>query len=235
MGMSPETASRPGPRRLDELEDRYAQLFQEPSIHDLRQRGGQVFIAVERRPVEEIQCLLALGHRHFAVKYAQQLHPWVHPPLAASFHDVVLHLYGQLQRNKVSQAVCQCDGVESLDRIDLAHRLRVVLDREPSCSRLKSLMLQINLGREPQKTGVPPAEAASLVQLARNLGLPIVGVMAIPPRNQDPVPHFRWLRRFADQQNLPQVHMGMSDDFTLAIREGATAIRIGRRLFGASS
>lgn len=214
------------------LIDRYQRLRNHPDIQKLLDRGGRVFVAMERRQEQEIGQLFALGHRCFAGKYMQETRNFYPMPPGVSREAVTLHLYGHLQRNKAGPAVRLCQAVESLDRADLAHRLRHVINHTPQPLRLRSVLVQINIGREPQKSGVAPDQADALVALVRDLALPLTGVMAIPPQHQSPVMHFRWLRRFADRHDLPDVHMGMSDDFALAIRQGATAVRIGRFLFG---
>ncbi len=212
------------------LETRYHRLLNHSAVASLLAREGRVFIAADRRPVDDILALHRLGHQHFAVKYAQQTLALT-PRLAPVRDTLVLHHYGHVQRNKAGCIIRHCEAIESLDRPELAHRLRHLLDHTPA-PRLRQVFIEINVGREPQKTGASPDEADQLLALARDLALPVIGVMAIPPRQADPVPHFRWLRAYADRHGLPEVHMGMSDDFPLAIDHGATAIRIGRWLFG---
>jgi len=93
----------------------------------------------------------------------------------------------------------------------------------------------VNVGSETQKEGYSRADAGQALAAARLAGLDIRGVMAIPPRDENPTPHFRWLRQFAERERLGECMMGMSEDFAVAIGEGATAIRIGRAVFSPST
>ena len=142
-----------------------------------------------------------------------------------------LHLIGPLQTNKVKEAVALFDVIQSLDRIKLADAL--ALERGRS-GRMPRLFVQVNTGEEAQKAGVPPREAGNLIAYARDmLKLPVEGLMCIPPADDDAAPHFALLLKLAREHGLPNLSMGMSGDFELAVRFGATHVRVGSAIFGA--
>lgn len=174
---------------------------------------------------ERVRALLEAGHRVFGENRVQEAQgKW--PALKAEFPDIELHLIGPLQSNKVRDAVELFDVIHTLDRPKLAEALKAA-DRKPD------LFLQVNTGEEPQKAGVVPVEAPALIAQARALGLPLKGLMCIPPADQEPAPHFALLAKIAEVHALPLLSMGMSSDFETAIRFGATHVRVGSALFGA--
>jgi pyridoxal phosphate enzyme (YggS family) len=176
-----------------------------------------------------IRPALEAGHRIFGENRVQEaLGKW--PALRHDFPDVELHLVGALQSNKTAEAVSLFDAIHSLDRPKLAHALKAEIDRS---GRRPALFIQVNTGEEPQKAGASPAEAPSLIALSRDtLGLPVRGLMCIPPLDQEPGPHFALLRKIATAHQLPLLSMGMSDDFETAVRFGATHVRVGTAIFG---
>ena len=209
---------------MTELARRYHAFMAQPVIRDFQARGGRVFIACENRPTSMIATLIAAGHRHFAEKFVQEAAAkW--PALRQLAPDITLHDFGRLQGNKALAAARLFDAIESIDRDSL---LPILARAQPL-----PLYLQINTGREAQKGGVAPDQAeALLATFHARLGRAAAGVMAIPPRDADPRPHFRWLRRFMEQQKLAECMMGMSNDYAIAIAEGATMIRVARAVFG---
>jgi pyridoxal phosphate enzyme (YggS family) len=152
------------------------------------------------------------------------------PELKARFPGTQLHLIGPLQTNKVREAVALFDVIETLDRPKLA---RTLADEMQRAGRRLACLIQVNTGREPQKAGVDPDHADTLIALARDqYGLNITGVMCIPPTADDPEPHFRLLADIAHRNHLPVISMGMSGDFERAIAQGATHVRVGSAIFG---
>jgi len=178
---------------------------------------------------ERIRPLLAAGHRVFGENRVQEaLGKW--PALKAECPDIELHLIGPLQTNKAREAVGLFDAIHTLDRPKLAD----VLGKEIAHSgRALTLFVQVNTGEEPQKAGVAPGEAPALIAHARGLGLPVRGLMCIPPVDAVAAPHFALLAKMAREHDLPLLSMGMSADFEIAIRFGATHVRVGSALFGA--
>jgi len=147
-------------------------------------------------------------------------------------HPVPWHLIGSLQSNKARDAARLFDWIHSVDRLELAQEL----SRRVSGERALNVLLQVNLGDEPQKGGVAPAECKRLSEAVATLpGLRVRGLMAIPPVAETAEatrPHFRRLRDLRDELGLEHCSMGMSADFEVAIEEGATMVRVGTAIFG---
>jgi PLP dependent protein len=180
-------------------------------------------------PAEPIRAALAAGHRVFGENRPQEAEgKW--PQLKAEFPDAVLRLIGPLQRNKVRRAVALFNVIETVDRLKLARALANEMEHSghrPDC------LIQVNTGEEEQKAGIPPAEADSFIRACREeYGLPVRGLMCIPPFDEEPSPHFALLREIAQRNGLEELSMGMSGDYDIAIRFGATAVRVGTAIFG---
>lgn len=171
---------------------------------------------------------IACGQRLFGENRVQEAQSKF-PQLKAEFPDLVLHLIGPLQTNKVKDAAALFDVLQTLDRTRLADALAAERDKSGKCPEL---FMQVNTGEEPQKAGVLPAETEALIAYARKLELPLVGLMCIPPVEDDVAPHFAFLAKLAKENGLGQLSMGMSGDFEMAIRFGATHVRVGSAIFG---
>jgi pyridoxal phosphate enzyme (YggS family) len=178
---------------------------------------------------EGVREALAAGQRLFGENRVQEALAKF-PPLREEFPDLELHLIGPLQTNKVKEAVLLFDAIQTLDRAKLADALARERDRGGKCPRV---LIQVNTGEELQKAGVMPDEAESLIAYARNLNLPLIGLMCIPPFEDDAAPHFAFLAKLAKDNGLSELSMGMSGDFETAIRFGATYVRVGSAIFGA--
>ena len=149
--------------------------------------------------------------------------------LKTIFKDIELHLTGPLQTNKVKSALQVFDIFQTLDREKLANEFY----KHKESLQQKSFFVQINTGKEVNKSGVYAESADEFIQhCLHDLSLPVVGLMCIPPLQENPAPHFSILRKIADKNNLKQLSMGMSGDYEEAILEGATHIRVGTALFG---
>jgi pyridoxal phosphate enzyme (YggS family) len=175
------------------------------------------------------EALLA-GHRIFGENRVQEAQG-KYPELRVRFPDLTLHLIGSLQTNKVRDALAMFDVIESVDRPRLAEALAKEMEhsgRRPPC------LIEVNTGEEPQKAGIMPAEADRFIAECRDrLGLPIIGLMCVPPLDDEPALHFALLREIARRNGLTTLSMGMSADFEKAIRFGATHVRVGTAIFGA--
>ena len=172
--------------------------------------------------------LLTAGHRMFGENRVQEAEAkW--PALKAEFPDVELHLIGQLQSNKAAEAVAAFDTIHSLDRLSLMKALGKAM-RE--AGKVVPCFLQVNIGAEEQKGGCAIAEIPALLAAAKDGGVPIIGLMCLPPADIEPAPFFALLAELAARHGLNQLSMGMSDDFGSAIMLGATHIRVGTALFG---
>ncbi|MEO1226787.1 MAG: YggS family pyridoxal phosphate-dependent enzyme [Pseudomonadota bacterium] len=195
-----------------------------------RDPGSVTLVAVSKKqPLERVEAALRAGHRRFGENRVQEAEArWT--GLRPTHPDLILHLIGPLQTNKVKPAVALFDVIESIDRPKLARALAremAASGKRPRC------LIQVNTGEEPQKAGVVPADLAALVELCRDaLDLPIEGLMCIPPIDEAPAPHFALLAELADRHGLKTLSMGMSGDFETAIRHGATQVRVGSAVFG---
>jgi len=172
---------------------------------------------------------LAVGQRLFGENRVQEAQAKF-PALKSQFPDLELHLIGPLQTNKVKEAVALFDVIQTLDRPKLADALAAERQKSGRCPRL---FLQVNTGEEPQKAGVLPREAADLISHARKLELPLEGLMCIPPAEDDAAPHFAFLAKLARDHGLEKLSMGMNGDFEMAVKFGATLVRVGTAIFGA--
>lgn len=194
-----------------------------------RESGTIELVAVSKtREASEIRPLLDAGHRAYGENRVQEAAAkW--PALRAEYPDVRLHLIGQLQSNKADEAVALFDFIHSLDRPSLA----VALGRAMRATgKLVPCFVQVNIGDEPQKGGCPVAELPALLGIAQAEGIPVMGLMCLPPADIEPAPFFALLAELAARHALGGLSMGMSDDFATAIMLGATHIRIGTALFG---
>lgn len=212
---------------------RFAQvrLEVERAVGDAEREPGSVtLVAVSKLfPAEAIRPVLEAGHRVFGENYVQEAKAkW--PDLRADYPAVELHLIGPLQSNKAREAVAIFDVIESLDRESLAKELAKEIQK---AGRSPQLLIQVNTGDEPQKGGVSPADVDDLIKNCRQTySLDIAGLMAIPPFDQPPSPHFALLRKIAERNGLPALSMGMSGDYAQAIMLGATYVRVGTAIFG---
>jgi PLP dependent protein len=179
---------------------------------------------------ERILPVLRAGQRVFGENRVQEAKAkW--PDLRSQFPDIQLHLIGPLQSNKTREALETFDVIETLDRPKLAQALRTEIDKT---GRAPTLFIQVNTGEEPQKAGIAPQVASAFLHLAREeLKLPVQGLMCIPPADENPAPHFALLAKIARSEGLPFLSMGMSADFEIAVRFGATHVRVGSAIFGA--
>jgi hypothetical protein len=197
----------------------------------LATRGPEevTLIAVSKaHPAEAIIPLLEAGHRHFGENRVQEAQAkW--PPLRDRFADITLHLIGRLQSNKAEEAVALFDCIHSVDRASLVDALAKAAEKT---GRRLECFIQVNIGDEPQKGGCPVAELPALMERSREAGLPVTGLMCIPPAEVEPAPYFALLAKLARRHGLPSLSMGMSADFETAVATGATHVRVGTALFG---
>lgn len=216
---------------LDNLEKIRSEI-ETAALHCGRQKSDVTLVAVSKmHDKEEILPLLSAGHRVFGENRVQEAFQ-KYPDLKQSYPDLKLHLIGSLQTNKVKEAVSLFDVIETVDRIELAKKLADEMKKQ---NKNIPCFVQVNTGEEPQKGGIVPRETISLVNQCRHLGLNIIGLMCIPPVEDEPSPHFALLKKLARQANVPELSMGMSDDFPVAIQQGATFVRVGTALFGPRS
>lgn len=196
-----------------------------------RDPAAVTLVAVSKtHPAEAVAAALAAGQTVFGENRVQEA-AQKFPALRESHPELRLHIIGGLQTNKARDAVRLADVIESLDRPKLAQAIAEAMAKE---NRRPELMIQVNIGDEPQKSGVSRAEAAGFIRACREeWDLPVTGLMCIPPAEGDPRPHFAALAAMAKEHGLQKLSMGMSGDFETAVEEGATLVRVGSAIFGA--
>lgn len=212
--------------RLQETRERIADAERQAG----RPAGSTMLVAVSKTfDADAIRPVIACGQRVFGENRVQESQAkW--PGLKAETADIELHLIGPLQSNKAAEAVTLFDVIETVDREKIARALAAEMQKQ---DRRPSVYVQVNTGLEPQKAGIPPKEAADFVRFCRDdLGLPVIGLMCIPPADENPGPHFALLARLAEQCGVEKLSMGMSGDFEMAIQFGATSVRVGSAIFG---
>ena len=195
-----------------------------------RDPAGVALVAVSKtHPAAAVEAALAAGHRLFGENRVQEAVA-KYRPLKSAYPDLRLHLIGPLQTNKLKDAVALADMIETVDRPHLAEALAREMARQ---GRRPDCLVEVNTGEEPQKAGVKPAEAdAFIAQCRERWLLPVIGLMCVPPETEEPAPHFALLREIARRNGLKELSMGMSADFEIAIRFGATLVRVGTAIFG---
>lgn len=176
-----------------------------------------------------IDPLIGAGHRVFGEARVQEAKAkW--PALKAAHPGIELHMIGPLQSNKVREAVVLFDAIHSVDRPSLCAALAKEIERH---GRSPVLFVEVNTGAEPQKAGVLPEDVDVFVRVcSTTYGLSVAGLMCIPPFDEPPAPHFALTAKIARRNGLALLSMGMSGDFPLAIRFGATHVRVGAAIFG---
>ncbi|BAI73267.1 hypothetical protein AZL_026290 [Azospirillum sp. B510] len=196
--------------------------------------GAVTLVAVSKtHPAEAVEEALAAGQRVFGENRVQEAKAKF-PALKERFADLELHLIGPLQTNKVKDAVALFDVIQTLDRPKLAEALAAEMAKEMAkTGRRPRCLIEVNTGEEPQKAGIAPAEVEAFLADCRDrLGLPVTGLMCIPPVDEEPAMHFALLAEMARRLDLPEISMGMSGDYETAVRFGATHVRVGTAIFG---
>ncbi|WP_310498064.1 YggS family pyridoxal phosphate-dependent enzyme [Sandarakinorhabdus sp.] len=199
------------------------------ALKDAARTDAAQLVAVSKTfDADAIRPLIAAGQRHFGEnRVSEAADKW--PALTAETPGIVLHLVGQLQSNKAEAAVRLFDVIHSVDRPSLVTALgkaMVASGRRPDC------YIQVNIGAEDQKGGCAIADLPALLAQARDAGLPVIGLMCVPPADVEPAPYFALLAKLARDHALAGLSMGMSSDYPTAVLLGATVVRVGSALFG---
>ena len=195
-----------------------------------RDPGDVSLIAISKvQPPDRVEAVLDQGHRIFGENRVQEAQGrW--PSFLERFDGVDLHLVGPLQTNKARAAVEMFSTIHTVDRPKLARRLA---DLAQERGQSPSVFIQVNTGAEPQKAGCLPGDADDFISEVRAMDLPLLGLMCIPPVDEEPSLHFALLAKIAARNGLSGLSMGMSADFESAIGQGATHVRVGSAIFGA--
>ncbi|HWE24129.1 MAG TPA: YggS family pyridoxal phosphate-dependent enzyme [Myxococcales bacterium] len=197
--------------------------------HSGRRADSVKLLAVSKaQPLEKVVAAFAAGQSAFGENYAQELHE-----KADALPEAEWHFIGALQTNKVKIVVGHAALVHTCDRLSLATELS---KRAAANNIQQRVLLEVNIGREPQKGGALPEQVDELYAAVQELpGLRCEGLMCIPPAGEDPRPHFRALRELRDRLGLLELSMGMTADYEVAVEEGATIVRVGTAIFGERS
>jgi pyridoxal phosphate enzyme (YggS family) len=212
--------------RLTSVKDAIVQACEEAR----RDPASVTLIAVSKTfDAAVVEPAIAAGQRVFGENRVQEAKTkW--PTLIEKYPDIELHLIGPLQSNKAKDAVQLFDAIHSVDRPSICAALAEEIAKQ---ARQPQLFVEINTGAEPQKSGVLPEAADGFLRACRDTyGLMIAGLMCIPPAGEPPAPHFALTAKIAARNRLPLLSMGMSADFALAVRFGATHVRVGSAIFG---
>ena len=223
------TATIPDATTIAENLRRVRGRIAEAAIKAGRHPADITLVAVSKtKPVEAVRAALEAGQTVFGENRVQEA-AGKFPELRAG-HQFHLHIIGGLQTNKARDAVRIADVIESLDRPRLADAIAAAMEKE---GRRPTLLIEVNTGDEAQKSGVARAEADGFIDECKaRFGPLLLGLMCVPPLDQDPRPHFEWLADRAARHALGVVSMGMSADFEVAIACGATWVRVGSAIFG---
>ena len=191
--------------------------------------AGVTLVAVSKtQPAKAIREAYAAGQRDFGENYAQE---WRDKADAlADLADLRWHFIGGLQTNKVKYLAGRVAAIHTVDRVELA---REISKRFAAKGAVARVYLEVNVGGEASKSGCAPDEVPALAAAVRGLpAIEVVGLMAIPPPEDDPRPHFRTLRALRDRLGLAGLSIGMSADWRVAVEEGSTCVRVGTAIFG---
>ena len=215
----------------NDLEKRYSDIIKkiEESLYENKRDQNSINITAisKRQPTDKIKYIIKKGVKTFGENRVQDaLRRWKD----INRKNLKIHLVGPLQTNKVEDALNFFDVIETLDREKLAYSLS---KNQEKLNKNLDFFVQINTGEEEQKSGIVPQEADKFINLCKSkYSLNVVGLMCIPPLNENPSLHFALLREIAKKNNLKCLSMGMSNDYEEAIAFGATHLRIGTALFG---
>jgi PLP dependent protein len=188
-----------------------------------------ILIAVSKTfNIEDINPLVDFGHIHFGENRVQEaLDKWT--KIKENNDTIKLHLIGKLQTNKVKFAVKIFDYIHTVDSIKLA---RKISNEENKLKKKIKLFIQVNIGLEEQKSGVSENNLKELIEECSRLNLSVIGLMCIPPNDNNSKNYFKKMKELGSQYSLSELSMGMSSDYIEAIEEGSTYVRIGSKIFG---
>jgi len=182
----------------------------------------------KKKSVENILPIINLGHRAFGENQLQEIiRKW--PDLKNQFNNVKLHFIGSIQSRKIHEIIENCDVIHTIDREKI---INIISQIDPSKIEDKTFFIQVNTGNEIQKSGIKLKEAEALIQKCKNYNINIDGLMCLPPENEAPNKHFETLQSLAKNNHIKYLSMGMTNDYSIALKYGATHIRIGTAIFG---
>ena len=203
--------------------------FEKSILRNKRAIEEVELIAVsKKKSEEEILPVINLGHRTFGENQLQEvIKKW--PRLKSQFDNIKVHFIGSIQSKKVHQIIEQCDVIHTLDREKI---IGIISEIDYSKIKDKTFFMQVNTGSEVQKSGVSLDQVEVLIQKCKNYNIKIDGLMCLPPENETPDKHFEILQSLAKNNHLKYLSMGMTNDYDIALKYGATHIRVGTAIFG---
>ena len=190
--------------------------------------NAQIIAVSKTFPREKIEPLITFGHTHFGENKVQEaLGKW--KDIKEKKKDIKLHMIGKLQSNKVKQAVGIFDFIHSVDSVKLAKKIS---DEEKKQNKKIKIFLQVNIGNEIQKSGIKLDELKNLVDECNKVNLDVMGLMCLPPENEDASKYFSLIKNKNDELNFKDLSIGMSNDYMDAINYKTSFLRIGTKIFG---
>ena len=178
--------------------------------------------------ISHISHLIDFGHLHFGENKVQEtLEKW--SKVKENNHEIKLHMVGKLQTNKVKYAMKIFDYIHSVDSIKLINK---IAEEQIKSNKSIKLFIQVNLAGENQKSGINKNEIGKLIDLCKDQNLKVIGLMCLPPFNEDSKTYFSELRELNQEFKLPELSMGMSNDYLKAIEYKSSFLRIGSKIFG---
>ena len=203
--------------------------FEKSILRNKRAIEEVELIAVSKRKAEEdILPVINLGHRAFGENQIQEvLKKW--PNLKNQFYDIKVHFIGSIQSKKIHQIIEQCDVIHTIDREKI---IGIIAEMDYSKIKDKTFFIQVNTGSEIQKSGVSLDQVEALIQKCKDYKININGLMCLPPENEAPDKHFAILQSLAKNNYIKYLSMGMTNDYDIALKYGATHIRVGTAIFG---
>ena len=198
-------------------------------LNQIKKNKSPNIVAVSKTfPIDKILPLVEYGHRHFGENKVQEaLEKW--EKIKLENENINLHLIGGLQSNKVKIAVRIFDYIHSVDTEKLATKIS---NESKKINKKIKIFIQVNLGKEVQKSGINVEQLDKFYIYCKNLDLDVMGLMCIPPANENPEKYFQQMQYYNDKLNLKELSMGMSSDYLIAIEYSSTFLRIGSSIFG---
>lgn len=193
---------------------------------------AEIIAIAKTFPINDILPLINYGHHHFGENKVQEaIEKWT--DIKRDFNNIKLHMVGKLQTNKVKFAIGLFDYIHSLDNIKLAKKIS--LEQKKLNKKIK-IFVQVNIGDESQKSGLAPEKINDFLSICtKELDLEIIGLMCLPPYNEDSSKYFKEMKKLLSNTQLSQLSMGMSNDYLEAIDYNSTFVRIGSKIFGERS
>jgi len=214
------------------IQDRYTDIknnINQALLESPYDRKIELIAVSKKQSLESVNKLLDVGHRCFGENQVQEAtEKWTN--LKNKISNLQLHMIGPLQTNKVRQAVRLFDYIQTLDRIKLASKISTECKKENTEVKC---FIQVNTGIEDQKSGIRPSEVREFYNICVNdYRLNVVGLMCLPPKHESPETHFAMLNTIAEENKIKFLSMGMTNDYKVGIKFGATHIRVGEGVFG---